>query len=448
MLKKALAAALLMLAATSAASAEDGGQYGDVEVVAPISPARGLVILFSDSEGLQPRDRTRLEAIANAGAIAVGVDTRAYLRNLSHAEPGCLLLFRDAETLGRQLQREHPTTQYRVPIVAGEGLGGALASKIVAQSPLQTVSGGVAVDPAATLPLDHEICTRPMEADDREGSGTLDAPVLKNPWTVALTPPASAATRARFAALAEHTKLMTLRELPDAGDALAFADLIRPFLASESPQTVGDLPLVELPAANHTRRMAVFLSGDGGWRDLDKRVSERLQELGVSVVGWDSLRYFWSRKTPDQAAADLAAVIDTYERKWNCDEVALIGFSFGADAMPFIYGQLDAPMRKRIAMISILSPGQAADWEIKVAGWFGAGPSAAATPLGPAVATMPGDRVQCFYGDRDEGRTCEKFAERGAEIHSKSGDHHMDGDYDLIGREIVEGFDRRLRDGL
>ncbi len=448
MFKKALAAALLMLAATSAAFAEDGGQYGDVEVVAPPSPARGLVILFSDSDGLQTRDRTRLEAIANAGAIAVGVNTQAYLKNLSHAEPGCLLLFRDAETLGRQLQREHPTTQYRVPIVAGEGLGGALASKIVAQSPLQTVSGGVAVDPAATWPLDHEICTRPMEADDREGSGTLEAPVLKNPWVVALTPAASAETRARFAALAGHTKLMTLRDLPDAGDALAFADLIRPFLAPERPDTVADLPLVDLPAANHTRRMAIFLSGDGGWRDLDKRVSERLQELGVSVVGWDSLRYFWRRKTPDQAAADLAAVVEAYQRKWNCDEVALIGFSFGADAMPFIYGRLDAPMRKRITMISILSPGQAADWEIKVAGWFGAGPSAAATPLGPAVATMPGDRVQCFYGDQDEGRTCEKFAERGAEIHAKSGDHHMDGDYDLIGREIADGFDRRLRAGL
>ena len=223
-------------------------------------------------ETLEPRDRTRLEAIADAGAIAVGVNTMTYLRNLSHAEPGCLLLFRDAETLGRQLQREHPTTQYRVPIVAGEGIGGALASRIVAQSPLQTVGGAVAVDPSTTLPLDREICTRPLEADDREASGTLDAPVLKNPWTVALTPAASPEMRARFAALAERTKLMTLRDLPDAADALAFADLIRRFLPPDRPQTVGDLPLVELPAVNHTRRMAVFLSGDAGWRDFDKRI--------------------------------------------------------------------------------------------------------------------------------------------------------------------------------
>ena len=61
-------------------------------------------------------------------------------------------------------------------------------------------------------------------------------------------------------------------------------------------------------------------------------------------------------------------------------------------------------------MISLLSPGQAADWEIQVAGWFGAGPSSAATPLAPAVAELPGERVQCFYGDRDAENSCALFA--------------------------------------
>ncbi len=444
MLRKALAALLLAIAAPSAACADDGGVYGDIEVVAPAAPARGFVILFSDVGGRTPRDRTRLEAIAKGGAIAVGVDTTTYLRNVAHAAPGCLSLYRDAEILGRELQRQHPTDQYRIPIVAGQGLGGALASRIVAQAPLETVSAGVAVDPsAAAWPLDRELCTRPMEADDRESPGTLDAPTLKNPWTVALTPAAPPETRAHFVALARQTQLMSLRDLPNPDDASAFFDLIRPFIAPERPQTVNDLPLVELPAASPTQRMAVFLSGDGGWRDFDKRLSERLQELGISVVGWDSLRYFWRRKTAEQAAADLTAVIDAYERKWGCDQVAVIGYSFGADAMPFIYGGLNAATQKRIAMISILSPGEAADWEIKVAGWLGVD----ATPLGPAVATLPGERTQCFFGDRDEGRTCDLFAGRGAEIFSKVGAHQMDGDYDRLGREIADGFARRLRDG-
>ncbi len=445
MLRRAALALWLSLTGLAHAAATPGGRYGDVDVIAPPAPARGLVILFSDAAGLQPRDHARLTALAAAGAIGVGVDSRAYLRNLESAQPGCLILFRDAESLSRELQREHPTAQYRVPIVAGEGLGGALASRIVAQAPLQTVSAGVAVDPGAVLPLPHDLCPRPLEADDREPPGTPEAPVLKNPWVVALTPEAPASDRARFAALAAKTKLMRLRDLPAPGDALAFVDLLRPFLAPEQAATVDGLPLVEMPASPRTRKLAIFLSGDGGWRDVDKRVSERLQQLGVSVVGWDSLRYFWRRKTPDEVAADLAAVISAYQRRWDCDEVALIGFSFGADVLPFAYDRLDESVRRRIALVALLSPGQAADWRIRVVGWLGAGPSAEATPLAPAADAMPAQAVQCFHGDSDSGSACGLFSARGAETFKKKGDHHMDGDYDLIGRQIFEGWARRLR---
>jgi type IV secretory pathway VirJ component len=445
MLKRALAAALFMLAVATPVFGQDGGRYGKVEVVAPSSPARGLVILFSDAQGPGPRDKARLEAIANAGAIAVSVDSRTYLDNLRRADPGCLILFRDAEQLSRQLQREHPTPEYRVPIVAGEGLGGELASRVVIQSQLQTVGGGIAVDPAASLPLERDICPRPLEADDRQGPGTPDAPVLKNPWIVALTPSYPADARAHLTELAAHTRLMSLHDLPNAGDALAFADLVRPLLSPEHSRTVDALPLVEMRAAHPTRRMAVFISGDGGWRDVDKRVSEKLQTLGVSVVGIDSLRYFWSPKTPDQVAADVAAVIEAYEKKWNCDQVALIGFSLGADVLPFVYNRLDPSLRDHIAMMTILSPGPAADWVIRVVGWFGSGPSDAATPVGPAVATLPGKIVQCFFGRDDKGRGCGLYAARGAEVFSKSGDHHMDHDYDLIGRQIADGFSERTK---
>jgi type IV secretory pathway VirJ component len=447
MLKVAAAALLLTLGGAAPPLALDSGRYGHVEVVAPSSSAHGLAILFSTGEGLQPSDRARLAALADSGAIAVGVDSAAYLRNLAQAKPGCLKLFEDAEALSREVQRERPMAQYRVPIVAGEGLGGALASRVVGQSPLQTVGGALALDPAPALPLDRDICPRPLEADDRDGPGTPEAPKLKNPWIVALTPAAGAETRAHFAALAATTPLLTLRDLPAAPDPAAFAGLAQPLLAPEQAATVAGLPLVEMPASPRTRRMAVFLSGDGGWRDVDKRVSEKLQQLGVSVVGWSSLAYFWRAKTPEQTAADLSAVLDAYARKWDCDEIALIGFSFGADVMPFLYPRLDAGLRRRIVEISLLSPGEAADWEIQVAGWLGAGPSNAATPLAPAVAAMPGERVQCFYGDRDRGNSCRLFAARGAEMFEKHGDHHLGGDYDLIAREIADGLQQRASAG-
>jgi len=88
-------------------------------------------------------------------------------------------------------------------------------------------------------------------------------------------------------------------------------------------EDVSDLPLVELPADHATNEhatgehptgehptgmhptgmLAIVLSGDGGWRDLDQTVARALQDAGVSVVGIDSLRYFWRRKSPSRPRA-------------------------------------------------------------------------------------------------------------------------------------------------
>lgn len=62
--------------------------------------------------------------------------------------------------------------------------------------------------------------------------------------------------------------------------------------ASALEGDVSDLPLIELRAAQPTDLLAIVISGDGGWRDLDKTMALALQRDGVSVVGIDSLRYF------------------------------------------------------------------------------------------------------------------------------------------------------------
>ncbi len=61
--------------------------------------------------------------------------------------------------------------------------------------------------------------------------------------------------------------------------------------------------------------MAVFYSGDGGWRDLDKQISGVLAEHGIATVGVDSLRYFWEEKAPEQVADDLAAILRHYRER-------------------------------------------------------------------------------------------------------------------------------------
>ena len=49
------------------------------------------------------------------------------------------------------------------------------------------------------------------------------------------------------------------------------------------PTVIATLPLIELPAELNGPLLAVVLSGDGGWRDLDKTISEKLQSAQESL---------------------------------------------------------------------------------------------------------------------------------------------------------------------
>ena len=392
-------------------------------------------------------DQARLDAIATAGAIAVGVDTDAYLARVASSDPRCAQLVGDTEGFSRQVQREHSGAEYFFPIVAGVGKGGAVAGAILAQAPDATLGGAVSIDPWGVLEVSHGWCPRVANKDDADAPRNFRVPILKQFWTVALSPDVSLPSRAHFDTLTELVPQLEVEAVDRPARPETLASLIAPHLVQDNFASVAGLPLVELPASSQSRLMAVFFSGDGGWRDIDRTIGENLQSMGVSVVGWDSVRYFWTRKTPEQTAADLSAVILAYSAKWHADKVALIGFSFGADVLPFAYDHLRESIKAHVPMLSLLSLGPAADWEIRVAGWLGAPPSAEAAPLGPAIDRIPGKSIQCFYGNQDKDSYCPELVPRGAEVIEKQGIHHFDGNYVLIARQILDGFERRTGDG-
>ena len=232
---------------------------------------------------------------------------------------------------------------------------------------------------------------------------------------------------------------------PDQSIGEALRTLIEPHLAKPKSATtdISDLPLTTLGVEHPSNLMAVVISGDGGWRDLDKTIAQDLQSAGVPVVGWDSLRYFWSKKTPQQTANDLAIVMRTFMAKWHASDVALIGYSFGADVMPFAYNRLPDDLRSHVKLIALLGFSKTADFEITVSGWMGEPPGPKAVPVVPEVNKIPPPLMQCFYG-RDEGDSdCPQLERRGVDVISMTGGHHFNGDYDGLARRILDGLKRR-----
>ena len=88
---------------------------------------------------------------------------------------------------------------------------------------------------------------------------------------------------------------------------------------------ISDLPLVELPTSKTSDLFAVMISGDGGWRRIDRKVTDELRAGGVPVVGFLTPDYFRTRRTPDESACALERVIRHYQLQWRRSKVILIG---------------------------------------------------------------------------------------------------------------------------
>ncbi|WP_413989083.1 AcvB/VirJ family lysyl-phosphatidylglycerol hydrolase [Labrys okinawensis] len=438
--------ALVGLATTTPALAVDGGRLGDVRVAQPDGPTKGYVVLFSDRGGWKDRDEAALDAMAKQGSVVVGVDLDTYLANLlPMPRPGvhpCSELVGDVEGLSQKLQRSRIGDKYHFPILAGVGAGGALAQLILAGSPPNTIAGAATVDPDVLTPngLTCSVSSTVIS------SGTLfGSPPLKSNgfWTIGLT--ASASPLQRAAVEVDRKDALPIDVHLDAPSDLAAAltQLIAPHLDRLDLQGLAALPLVPLPVQHPSRLMAVMLSGDGGWRDIDKTISEQLQRDGIPVVGFDSLRYFWHQKTPEQTAHDLATAIRGYQAKWHAEKVALIGYSFGANVLPATYNALPNDVKTDVDLVSLLGPEPKADWEIKIAGWFGAGPSDAAAPIAPELIKIPSPLVQCFYGEDEGDTSCPSLSSTKAEVIKTRGGHHFNGEYPAIAQDIVNGFQKR-----
>lgn len=433
---------LLLLACSNGAAPEtfESGRLGRVELFRPAAAPAAAVFLLSDEAGWSPAWESAALALRADGAAVVGVDLPAYLSALRASDDGCHYVVSELEALSKLVQREFGGEHYLSPILAGAGSGGTFAYAALAQAPAATLAGAVSVDPTPALATRVPFCQGAPASPVPDGSFAYGrAPALPGFWRVApggslapeLEPLAQrGATAADGASRAERVVALLEPLLAGAADAGAASDL-------------HNLPLAVIPADHPGPWMAVIWSGDGGWRDIDKQVGEILAREGAPVVGVDSLRYFWRRRTPEQTARDLASIMSHYGDAWGTRRVVLIGYSFGAGVLPFAVNRLPPDARARILQISLLGLEPRAAFEFHVQGWLGR-ESAEDLPVLPELLRMDLGLLQCFYGDQETETVCRAPELGAAERIATSGSHHFDGDYTALARRIAEGARRRL----
>jgi type IV secretory pathway VirJ component len=170
---------------------------------------------------------------------------------------------------------------------------------------------------------------------------------------------------------------------------------------------VGDLPLIEVPASgSQSSAFAVIVTGDGGWGVTDRGIGESLAARGVPTVGLNSLQYFWDAKTPEQAAGDLGRILSHYLEIWKKQQVVLIGYSLGADVMPFMINRLPLNLHSRIKLAALIGLGSTVNFEFHLVDWLATIAHRNSLPVRPEVEKLKGLKILCFYGREDDDALC------------------------------------------
>lgn len=219
------------------------------------------------------------------------------------------------------------------------------------------------------------------------------------------------------------------------GLACACALLAASVASAGETDGIEGLPIVAVPSSSGHGRMAIFLSGDGGWAGLAQQVSSALAHDGIPVAGLDSLKYFWKRRTPEETVRAVERVADHYLREWHAEQLVLIGYSFGADVLPQTVAGLRPDLRRRVVGLSLIAPSSVATYEVHVSGWLGV--SSPGDPTVPVLERLRGLPMVCIYGDGDPDAVCPVLPQGLARVEKLPGGHHFGGDFAAVARQVL-----------
>jgi type IV secretory pathway VirJ component len=419
-------------------------QFGPVIAFPPWLRERGVVYVLSGAEGWTRADQWTAWSYAARDNYVVGIDTPRVLDYLNQHAKGCVFFPGLFEDFSRVQERTVGTAHDFEPIVLGRGVGATLAYLGQVGAPVLAIGAAVILDPEPRFHFTPPVCENratPVGAGLQQLRADALGPNV--PARIWLDTEASAESRAFVASLPAGPAPASAPAAPTIAPRSftlrgTYAAALKDIESERQRSGVSDLPLVEVPARERRSKViAVLYSGDGGWRDLDRSLASVLAGKGMSVVGVDVLRYYWRTRQPDSAARDLARIVHSYKRRWGGEKVVLIGFSFGANVIPFIVNRLPADVRSDIRLITLLSPERTTAFEVSPAGWVGKA-SDATIPIEPELKSLSTIRLQCVYGeDEAQDSLCTLPAAAGFELVRKPGGHHFDHNYDELADSIL-----------
>ena len=433
------------------------GRLGEIAVYKPTRPIRSVVLFLSGDGGWTLGVTDMAARLREDGALVAGIDLPHYLKQLDGAGDACTYPSGEFEDFAHHFEARYGLKDYRYPILVGFSSGASVVYALLAQAPAGTFAGGLSLGFCPELEVGKRFCDgdrlRTAKKAKQPGYALEPAPALRDPWVVVQGEQDQVCPATDTQAFVRGVKNAELVLLPKVGHGYSVEQNWLPQfidayckLSANAPQNalpaapadLAGLPLVEVQAepGKSSDLMALLITGDGGWAGLDQDVAKALAERGVPVVGLNSLKYFWKARTPEETAADADRIVRYYLNRYGKQRVLLLGYSQGADVLPFVLNRLTPEVRARLAGAAAIGLGDDAVFEFHFANWVHDSDEGA--PTRPEIEKLEGVKLACIYGSEEGDTPCPKLDRAKVVPIELPGAHHFNGDYERVAKAVLE----------
>ncbi|WP_316829237.1 AcvB/VirJ family lysyl-phosphatidylglycerol hydrolase [Pedobacter aquatilis] len=204
-------------------------------------------------------------------------------------------------------------------------------------------------------------------------------------------------------------------------------------------KTEFNLPIILYPAKEaSSKKLLIFLSGDGGWIKFEDDLSVMFAEKGFQTIGINARSYFWEQKTPAQTAGDILLLIRKYAFKYKTNQIYLCGYSFGADVIPFIYSRLPYRAKRHVRALEMLSPFATTDFMVHFSDLTNTSADNYQYKVDQEIAKL-NIPIYCFYGTDEDDKPLKTITQKNFHLDSLGGNHHYkEEDYHKIIAALIK----------
>jgi type IV secretory pathway VirJ component len=428
-------------------------KFGSVPLIMPTDTPKGLVVLFAE----QPLSNTHniVNVLVGLDYLVASIHVEKWVAEMgTRSDTECLNIASDITSLTNDIYKRYTNLENLPPILVGIESGAAISYIAAAQSSVNQFHAAVSINFQPTLNHAINLCENLGQIDIKNtqmSTNLRSHKQLNTTWFVfeasnsinssddSVKKFIKSIPDARLT-VTQNKNLITEKEI----QSTEFIELMTWLDPHIEQQLTGEnskekLPIREILSSDaRDDRFVIMISGDGGWAEFDRGVASNYTKRGINVIGFDSLTYFWHKRTPRETADALTEIINDYGKRWHKAHVILFGYSFGADVLPFIVNRLPESIQKRIDRVIVAGLGKRANFEFHFSNWLG-GSGKNSLSVIDEIHHMPPVKVVCIAGRSEEGSVCTKITSQNNIMYELPGDHHFDDNYSLLVEKSLNG---------